>query len=185
MAGNPLRNIVERRYVYKGKIVNMRVDRVKFPSGLIRDREVVEHGSAVAILAVDCDGKIFLVSQYRHAVDKELYELPAGLVNPGEEPAVSAVRELQEEIGFRPGRLLRAAEFYSSPGFTDEKIVLYYATDLHKSKLPEDEDEYISIYKFTPEEIKGLISANKIQDGKTIMAYCWYAAKTGIRNAVW
>lgn len=184
MAGNPLRSIVEQKYLYKGKIVNMRVDKVKFPSGLIKDREVVEHKSAVAILAVDCEGKIFLISQYRHAVDKELYEIPAGLIDPGEEPAASAVRELQEEIGYRPGRLEKVTEFYSSPGFTDEKIVLYYATDLHESKLPRDEDEYIRIYNFTPEEIKELITADKIQDGKTIMSYCWYAAKMGIKNAI-
>ena len=88
------------------------------------------------MLAEDADGGIFLVKQYRHAVDEEIYEIPAGLVEEGESPEETAARELQEEIGRRPGRMERIAELYSSPGFTTEKITMFYATELSDSKLP-------------------------------------------------
>ena len=119
---NPLRNIVKSEFPYKGRIVDVRVDTVKFPSGSEKIREVVLHKPAVAMLAEDEDGGIYLVKQYRHAIDEEIYEIPAGIVEEGEDPAEAAARELQEEIGRRPGRLEKIAELYSSPGFTTEKI---------------------------------------------------------------
>ncbi|MDO5115299.1 MAG: NUDIX hydrolase [Synergistaceae bacterium] len=172
-----LRNIVKSDFPYKGRIVELRVDTVKFPSGAEKLREVVLHKAAVAMLPVDEDGKIILVRQYRHAIDEEIYEIPAGLVEEGEDGRETAVRELREEIGFRPGRMEKIAEFYTSPGFTTEKITLYYATELIASKLQEDDDEYLKVCKFSSREIEELIAENRIIDGKTLMAYYWYLAR--------
>lgn len=173
-----LRNIISQEYPYRnGRVLNLRIDHVKFPSGSVKAREVVEHKSAVTVLAVDADGKICLVSQYRHAVDLDIYEIPAGIIEQGEDPEAAAVRELQEEIGFKPGKIEKIAEFYSSPGYSTEKIYLYFANELTQSKLPEDDDEFISVCKFSPREIEIMIAAGEICDGKTIMAYYWYIAR--------
>ena len=174
---NQLRNLVRSECKYKGRIVDLRVDTVKFPSGSEKVREVVLHKSAVAVLPVNERGEIVLVRQYRHAIDEDIYEIPAGLVEAGEDPRETAIRELQEEVGFRPGHIEEIAEFYSSPGFCTEKIFVYYATDLISSKLPADDDEYIKVFPFAPEELGKMIAEKKINDGKTLMAYYWYAAR--------
>ncbi|MDO5563216.1 MAG: NUDIX hydrolase [Synergistaceae bacterium] len=173
---NPLRNIVKTEYPYKGHILDLRVDHVKFPSGSLKVREVVEHRSAVALLAVNEAGKICLVSQYRHAIDADILEIPAGLVEAGEDPDRTAVRELQEETGFKPSKLIRVMDFYSTPGFSTEAIILYYASNLSVSKLPEDDDEFIDVFWFTPAEIAKKISDGKIKDSKTLLAYYWYCS---------
>ncbi|NLX84330.1 MAG: NUDIX hydrolase [Synergistaceae bacterium] len=177
-----LRNIISRESIYKGAILDLNIDHVLFPSGSEKIREVVKHKSAVTILPVYSDGKIVLVRQYRHAVDEDLYEIPAGLIEPGEDPTETAIRELQEEIGYKPGKIKKVFEFYTSPGYSTERIIFYYATDLHTSKLAEDDDEYIKVYYFTLAEIKSMIDSGEIVDGKTIMAYCWLVAKKAEEN---
>ncbi|MCE5201182.1 MAG: NUDIX hydrolase [Synergistaceae bacterium] len=172
-----LRNIIGQKYQYRGRVLNLRIDTVLFPSGAEKIREVVEHKAAAAILAVDKDGSIHMVSQYRHAIDKDVLEIPAGIVESGEDPLETAVRELQEEIGCKPGKIEKVSEFYSSPGYSTEKIYLYYATDLEQSKLPEDDDEYLSSSKFTPQKISAMIDSGEVNDGKTIMAYFWYVSR--------
>lgn len=174
---NPLRNILKSEFPYRGRIVDLRVDTVKFPSGLEKIREVVLHRPAVAMLAEDADGGIFLVKQYRHAVDEEVYEIPAGIIDEGESAEEAAARELQEEIGRKPERLEKIAELYSSPGFTTEKITMFYATGLSDSKLPEDDDEYIKARKFSPQELAALVAEGGVKDGKTIAAYYWRLAR--------
>lgn len=167
-------DIIGSEYVYEGKIVNLRVDRVRFPSGDIKPREVVEHRPAVAILAADADGCVYLVSQYRHAVGETLYEIPAGLVEKGESSAGTASRELQEEAGLRPGQLREIFTLYSSPGFSDEKIIFFWATDLTSSKLPQDDDEFVGVDKFSLSETRQMIENGQIRDAKTVAALCWY-----------
>ena len=106
-----LRDIVKSEYPYKGHVLDLRIDHVKFPSGKVKVREVVEHKSAVAMFAVNGRGEICLVSQYRHAVDQNILEIPAGIIEPGENPEDAASRELQEEIGCKPGRLVKISDF--------------------------------------------------------------------------
>ena len=178
-----LRNIISREKIYKGAILDLNIDRVLFPSGCEKIREVVKHKSAVTVLPVHSDGRISLVLQYRHAVDEDLYEIPAGLIETGEDPTAAAVRELQEEIGYRPGEIKKVFEFYTSPGYSTERIIFYYATGLEPSKLAEDDDEYIKVHDFTLDEIKGMIESGEIKDGKTIMAYCWLTAQKAEDNA--
>jgi ADP-ribose pyrophosphatase len=172
---NELRNILSTSYPYKGRILDLRVDNVLFPSGKEMIREVVEHKNAVAVLAIDNDGKICLVSQYRHAIDAEILEIPAGLIENGEEPETAAVRELQEEIGCKPGKIEKIFDFYTSPGYSTELITLFYAYELSHSKLPEDDDEFIKVLRYMPEEIYRKIQLRKIVDSKTIAACAWYS----------
>ena len=180
---NELRDIVSRAYIYNGVILTLRVDEVKFPSGIIKPREIVEHNSAVTVIVINSEGKICLVSQYRHAVDEEIFELPAGIIEIGEEPLDTVVRELQEEIGHKPSYVKRITEFYTSPGFSDEKIILYLASDLVPSKLPEDDDEYINAYWVTLEEWGKMIKCGQIKDAKTLLAYYWYCSFRSERDA--
>lgn len=174
---------IDNEYVYEGKILNLRVDRVRFPSGGIKLREVVEHRPAVAILATDADGCVYLVSQYRHAVGETLYEIPAGLVENGENNAETASRELQEEAGLKPGSLKEIFTLYSSPGFSDEKIIFFWATDLTSSKLPQDDDECVVAEKFSLSDIRRMIDDGRISDAKTVAALCWYESQRLRDNA--
>lgn len=175
--GNILRNIIHSEEKYKGRILDLRIDTVRFPSGSDKVREVIVHKSAAAILPVNDRGELLLVKQYRHAVDEDIYEIPAGLTEEGEDVQESAVRELQEEIGFRPGHIEKVAEFFSSPGYCTEKITLFYADKLESSKLPEDDDEYIKVCPFTPEDALKMAKDGRIKDGKTLMAIYWYLAE--------
>lgn len=180
--GNLLRNIVGVRRVYDGHVLNLRVDSVLFPSGSVKPREVIEHRPAVGIIAVDSEGCIILVSQYRHAVDEEILEIPAGIVEPGENNLDAAVRELQEEIGYRPASIRKLMSVYSSPGFTNEIITLFYATELTKSKLPEDDDEFINVVKVPLKEAEKMMLDGRIKDGKTVTACCWCMAEKAKLN---
>lgn len=181
VAEHKLRNIVDSSYPYKGHILDLRIDHVKFPSGKVKVREVVEHKSAVAMLAVNEEGKICLVSQYRHAVDRDVLEIPAGLIEKNENPEDAAVRELQEETGYKPNSILKVSELYTSPGYSTERIILYYVYDLLSSKLPEDDDEYIDIHWVSLDEFEKYIALGKIDDGKTLLAYYWYLAKVNCK----
>ncbi len=174
---NPLRNIIDTKYYYKGHIGNLRVDMVRFPSGNVRPREILEHKPCVAILPVTDEGRIVLIKQYRHAVDEEIFEIPAGIIEEGEEPRASACRELREETGFMPGKLEEIAAIYTTPGFCDEKIYVYIATELSVSPLQQDDDEFIRTYDYSVEELEKMIAEKKITDGKTLLAYYWYRAQ--------
>lgn len=174
---NFLRNIIRSEEKYKGRIMDLRIDTVRFPSGKDKVREVVVHKPAVAVLPVNDRGELLLIKQYRHAVDEDIYEIPAGLTEEHEDARESAVRELQEEIGFRPEHMEKVAEFYSSPGYCTEKITLFYSDKLESSKLPEDDDEFIKVCPFSPEEAMRMTKDGRIKDGKTLMAVYWYMAE--------
>ncbi len=165
---------ITSKHIYSGKIVKLRVDEVALSNGHITQREVVEHAPAVAILAVDDEGNVLFVRQFRYATGKELLEIPAGIMEKGESPEETARRELKEEVGYDAGYLKHIASFYSSPGFSDEIIHLFYATGIFPSKLDSDEDEIIEGIKLNPEECKRLIEEKKIEDAKTLTALLWY-----------
>ena len=133
---------VESETVYVGKIFALRADEVRMPGGNTARREVVEHYGAVAILAMDDDGKIAMVYQYRHPVDRRLWELPAGLLDMGDEPPhLSAARELQEEAGLSAQDWRVLVDLVSSPGFSDESVRVYLATGLSDVGRPDAHDE--------------------------------------------
>ncbi|MEG1502207.1 MAG: NUDIX hydrolase [Synergistaceae bacterium] len=174
---NPLGEICHSENIFNGKIVNLKIESYLSESGKITKREIVEHASAVAIIAINSSNKICFVKQYRQPIREVLYEIPAGLIEKDESPRQTAIRELQEEIGYRPGRLIEVISFYTSPGFMNEKIILFLATDLIPSKLMEDEDEFIELEWLSFQEVNNMIKNNKIIDGKTLLGFYLYLAR--------
>ena len=154
--------------IYKGRSVNLRVDKIELPGGRETTREVVEHRDCVAIVPVDADDNVLLVSQFRHPVEKELLEIPAGGVDTGEDPADTVRREMQEETGYLPEKVERLGGFYSSPGFCTEYLRLYLANDLTPSQLYAEDTESIRLVRTPIVEIPGLISSGNICDAKSI-----------------
>lgn len=166
--------LLSSEQIYKGHVINLRVDRVEAAGGRETTRDVVEHGGAVAIVAVDDDGNIILVRQFRYPVGKELLEIPAGGIDPGEDPAQTAARELQEEIGYFPQNLKKMGGFYSAPGFCTEYLHLYLATELIYSPLVAEDTDGIEVVRVAPADIPGLITSGRICDAKSIAGLLSY-----------
>lgn len=154
--------------IYKGKIINLRVDTVELPSGRTTKREIVEHDACTAIVALDSESRVLLVKQYRKPVEKTLLEIPAGGIDRGEKPLEGARRELEEETGFTAERWQKLSEFYTSPGFCTEKMYLYLATELKPLKRKHDDDENIEVVRTPLEDTMGLIASGEICDAKSI-----------------
>lgn len=161
---------VSSEKIYDGKIINLRIDTVELPNKKYAKREIVEHKGAAAILAVDDDNKIILVRQYRKAVENFLYEVPAGKLEINEDPLNCASRELIEETGYCANKIEKITEFYTCPGFCNEKLYLYKATELKQVEHNRDDDEFIEIVKVSIEEAKEMVKQNKIIDAKTQIA---------------
>jgi len=156
-------------HIYQGRVVNLRVDLVRLTNGRTTKREIVEHGDAVAILAVTPDRDLLLVQQYRKPVESELLEIPAGGVNAQEDPADAVRRELQEETGYVPGAVRHLATFYTSPGFCTETMHLYLATNLTPGQRQADEDEAITLVRVPLAQVPALIASGQIKDAKTLI----------------
>ncbi len=155
--------------IYEGKILNLRIDMVELPDKKYSKREIVEHPGAVAIAALTDDNEIILVKQYRKAVEKELLEIPAGMLEIAEEPREAAVRELKEETGFSADKMEYICEFYTSPGFTNEKLYLFLATGLKAGESHPENDEYIDVLKFKLDNLVDMVWKGQILDSKTII----------------
>ena len=156
------------RKVFEGRALKLRVDSVKLPNGRKTTREIVEHENCVAIVALDDADNILLVKQFRKPVEKELLEIPAGGIDPGESPEDAVRREMREETGFLPQKVEKMGGFYSSPGFCTEYLYLYLATDLVSSPLQAEDSENISLVRVPLAEILGLIASDAIVDAKSI-----------------
>jgi ADP-ribose pyrophosphatase len=156
--------------IHDGKVVHLYVDTVRLPNGRTTRRETVRHSGAVAIIPLDSDGKIVLVRQYRHAAGRALLEIPAGTLNKGEDPDQCAIRELQEETGYKPGKLQKIGGIFVAPGYSTEFIHLYLATDLTASRLDMDADEFIEVQHVPLPEVLNRIRSGEIPDAKTICA---------------
>ncbi|NLN96885.1 MAG: NUDIX hydrolase [Eubacteriaceae bacterium] len=153
--------------IFSGRILNLRVETVALPNGQEATRELVEHKDAVAVLPITEEGHMVFVKQYRKALDIVLLEIPAGLLEEGEDPFEAASRELQEEIGLKPLDLIKIGEIWPSAGFSDEKTCLFIATEFEESKLPQDEDEFLEIVRIPIPTVKMLYRTGKIRDAKT------------------
>ena len=159
---------------YEGKVMTIYDDEIAFPNDVVAHRETVVRGNAVAMVPVDSEGNIYFVRQYRHAAKDVVLEIPAGMIEEGEEPAKAAYRELEEEIGFKAGKLTFISDTYMAIGICTEKIYLFVAEDLTEGVLNPDEDEYIEIEKYSLDEAVEMVFSGKIHDIKTmagILAY--------------
>jgi ADP-ribose pyrophosphatase len=161
---------IESKRIYEGNIINVRVDTVRLPNGKSATREVVEHSQAVCIVPVDGDGNVILVRQYRTPTGGALLEVPAGGVEQGEVSEETVLRELQEEIGYTAGKLVHLSSFWLAPGWADEYMHTYLATELTPSRLEADEDENIQVVRVSFDEAVAMFKTGEIQDGKTIAA---------------
>lgn len=160
--------ILYTQHLYKGHIVNLDLHEVRVADGNHRKREVIQHPGAAAIVAIDSDKKVLLVRQFRIAAGKVLSEIPAGTLNRDEPPLDCATRELQEETGYKPGKIDPLGGFYAAPGYTTEFIHLFLATDLIESRLAADSDEFIELDRVSLPEALDMIAQGDIVDGKTI-----------------
>ncbi len=165
---------ISSSYVYSGHSIRLRLDKVALPSGKETVREVIEHNGAVVIVGMDDNNNVLLVRQFRHAAASDLLELPAGGIDPGETPDVTAMREMQEETGYIPGNLESLGGFYSAPGYASEYLHLFLATGLQPSKLIAEDTEEIEIIKLPLREALKLIRNGEIQDAKTIAGLLLY-----------
>lgn len=156
--------------VYEGRILNLRVDEIRTPTGVEALREIVENGGAVAMVALDDQQRVVLVKQYRHAVRGLVIEIPAGKLDGDEDPLEGAQRELREETGFRAGRFERLGSFYPAPAWSTEFVYLYLATDLTPGPTQLEADEAIELLHVPLAEAIELIQSGAIMDGKTIAA---------------
>ncbi len=141
---------------------------MRVPSGRETTREIVEHSDCVAIIAIDADDNVLLVRQFRKAVEKELLEIPAGGIEPGEEPIECVRRELREETGYLPRKVERLGGFYSAPGYCTEYLHLYLATDLTPSPLQAEDTDEITLVRVPINQISSLITSDSICDAKSI-----------------
>lgn len=159
--------------IYDGRILRLHVDEIELPNGKTSIRECVAHKAAVGILPLVEDCFVF-VKQQRYAVGKFLTEIPAGLMEAGENPETTAARELQEEIGLRPLNLKLLGTVYPSPGFTDEKTTIYFATRFEAHQLKADDDEFIEIIRIPVDTVRMLYRHGFFEDAKTVCALGYY-----------
>jgi len=166
-------NLVEKktlssRLIYEGRAVKLRVDTIKMPDGRETTREIVEHSDCVAVVVIDADDNVLLVEQFREPVEKVLLEIPAGGIDPGEDPVTTVCRELREETGYLPRKVERLGGFYSAPGYSSEYLYLYLATDLTSSPLHAEDTENIRLVRVPIAQITSLIASGSICDAKSI-----------------
>ena len=154
--------------IYEGRAVKLRVDTVQVPDGRETTREIVEHIDCVAIIALDADDNVLLVSQFRKAVEKELLEIPAGGIDGDEDPEAAVRREMQEETGYLPRKVDKLGGFYSAPGYCSEYLHLYLATDLVPSQLYAEDTESISLVRVPVRQIPSLLTSGRLCDAKSI-----------------
>lgn len=171
---------ITRETVYHGRAFNVRRDEVKLPNRRSMHVDVIEHPGAVTILPVDDEGCILFVRQYRHAVGKQLLELPAGTLDPGEQPDACALREIREETGFAAGKIVKLGEFFLAPGYSTEYMLVYMATNLSHDPLPKDKDEFITLEAIPIEKAYELAMNGELMDGKSLAALL--LAQPYIRN---
>ena len=173
-----LPKILSSQKVFSGRVFNVTVDTVR-EGELTYQREVVHHHGSAVILPVFDDGTVALVRQYRHPAVRYLLEAPAGTLAEGERPEDGAARELEEELGVVAGRMEKLSEFFVSPGFCEEKMWVFLATDLTEGKQQPDEDEVLEVVRLPIEEALEMISSSEIEDAKTIIALVLAAPRVG------
>ncbi|MCS7275543.1 MAG: NUDIX hydrolase [Dehalococcoidia bacterium] len=171
---------IDSRHLYRGRILNLRLDTVELPRGGTAQREIVEHGDVAAIVPIDHLGNVVLVRQFRLAVGSDLLEVPAGGIDPGETPEEAAQRELAEETGLRARQLRRLGGFYVSPGYTSEFIHVFLAQGLEPTSVTADPDEDIVVERVQLSRSLELIREGAIRDAKSIVGLLWAARELGL-----
>jgi ADP-ribose pyrophosphatase len=169
---------IDRTLIHKGAIIDYYQDTVKIPNGNVAKWDFIQHKGAAAVIPVKEDGKIIMVRQFRNALDRETLEIPAGGLNSADEPTdAAAMRELEEETGYKTDKLELLLSLRTTVAFCNEKIDVYVAKDLKPSKQHLDEDEYLDVVSYDLDELIRMIYDCKIQDSKTVAALLAYKDK--------
>lgn len=173
-------DILSTQHIFKGRVVTLDVHTVRLPDGSESKREVITHPGAVAVVAVDDKFNVLLVKQYRSGASKVTVEIPAGLLEPGEDPEQAAIRELREETGFRPTTLQYFGGVYVAPGYSTEYIHLYYTTGYEPAPLTQDADEFVEPLRIPLQEALQMIEHGEIVEAKSVVALLRIARLLGI-----
>ncbi|RCX19305.1 ADP-ribose pyrophosphatase [Anaerobacterium chartisolvens] len=160
---------VSKEHIYDGSIIKVDSLTVMLPNGKEAKRDIISHPGGAVVIPISSDGCLYMVRQYRKAVDMELLELPAGKLDYGEDPKVCAIRELKEETGLEAGSIRYMAGIYSTPGFCNELLHMYAATQLTEGEACTDEDEFLSCEKIPVKKLVEMVLAGEITDSKTII----------------
>lgn len=171
---------VSTRRVYTGRVINLDIDRVRFPNGSIGELEMIRHPGASAVVPFlgdpsGEDAQVLLIRQYRYAAEGYLYEVPAGRLDPNEAPADCARRELREETGCEAERVEHLFTMYTTPGFTDERIHLFMAAGLTRGEISREADEFIEVETMSLSRALSLVERGEIQDAKTALGLLYAA----------
>lgn len=167
---DPRFEFVDESLSYQGTRYQMYTRREKLPDGRVVDRDVLRHPGAAVILPVLADGRILLVEQHRSALGHNLLEIPAGLIEDGEDPINCARREIREETGYEAGKMTSLLEILPATGFSDEKMFIFLAEQLEYVGQDPDEDEWVEVHAVTPKAARELLEMGEIIDGKTVVA---------------
>ncbi|MGG4492059.1 NUDIX hydrolase [Metabacillus idriensis] len=170
--------------LFSGRIIDLYLEEVELPNGKTSTREIIKHPGAVAVIAITKENKIVMVQQYRKAMERVLVEIPAGKLEKGELPEVTAKRELEEETGYTADSLQHLISFYTSPGFADELVHLYFTEELQilTEKAELDEDEFVDVLEVTLEEAQQMIDNQRIFDAKTAYAVQYLQLKLALQK---
>ena len=179
---NELPEVLSSEEVYAGRLIRVARDTVR-EGGKTYVREVVGHPGGAAVVPYFEDGTVAFVSQYRHPTRRYVLELPAGKLDPGEGPAVTAARELEEELGVVARRLEQLSEFYTTPGFCAERLWVFLATDLRETARRHEDDEIIEVVRMPFGRALGLVASGEIDDAKTIIGLLLAARRIGVENS--
>jgi ADP-ribose pyrophosphatase len=161
--------IVKSEVLHRGKVFNTKVDQIEYNSGNKAVREVAEHPGGAVVVPVTDDGKIVMVTQHRYPLKKVLLELPAGKLNKDEDPFICAVRELEEETGYKSNNVIEIGSIFTTPGYSTEKLWIYLAKDLKTGNYNREEGEFgMEVFELTLKDVENKIYIGEIVDGKTI-----------------
>jgi ADP-ribose pyrophosphatase len=171
---------IKRDLVHKGRIIDLYSDTIELENGKQTNFDYIHHKGAAAMIPVDEDGRILMVRQYRNAIDQYTLEIPAGGLNAGEDNRTCAIRECEEETGYKAGEVYHLIDLFTTVAFCNEKIGIYYTTGITPSSQNLDEDEFVSIEKYSIEELTKMILDGAIVDSKTIAGILAYKTKVGL-----
>lgn len=169
--------LIEKRVIYKGRILTLRADTIELPNGNTAFREVIEHSGGAAVLALNDNGEIYLIKQFRYPYNEVIYEIPAGKLSVDESPLECASRELTEETGIIAGKLSLMNTIYPSPGYTDEKLYIYLAENLAVGVTNLDTDEFVELVSVPFNKALQMVNDGIIRDCKTVVAIYHYALR--------
>jgi ADP-ribose pyrophosphatase len=161
--------VLQSEIRYRGRAFNVRQDEIRLPDGRSAQLDVVDHSAAITIVPVDEVGDIWFVRQYRHPTQKLLLELPAGTLEPNEQPEAAALREIREEIGMAAAEMRLLGEFFLAPGYSTEYMYVYLATGLSPAPLAQDDDEFIFVEKYPAQVAYQRLNSSEYQDAKTLL----------------